>query len=113
MNILPYLKTFSAVVENHSFTAAANALGISKPVVSKHISLLEKHLGVQLLHRTTRTLRLTHAGEVFYSHSHKIMSDVLEAEKSVLPLQNEPQGLLRIAATESLAMSKSGYRRSR
>ena len=105
MKILPYLETFSAVVENGSFTAAADALGIPKPVVSKQVSLLERHLGVQLLHRTTRRLRLTHAGEVFASYSHRIMSDVREAEQSVLPLQHEPQGRLRISAPESLAMS--------
>ena len=105
MTILPYLETFSAVVEKGSFTAAAEALGISKPVVSKQVSLLERHLGVQLLHRTTRRLRLTDAGEVFASYSHRIMSDVREAEQSVLPLQNEPQGRLRISVPESLAMS--------
>ena len=105
MNILPYIETFSAVVESGSFTAAAEALGISRPVVSKQVSLLEQHLGVQLLHRTTRRLHLTHAGEVFASYSHQIMSDVREAEQSVLPLQSEPQGRLRILANESLAMS--------
>jgi len=105
MSILPYLETFSAVVENGSFTAAADALGISKPVVSKQVSLLERHLGVQLLHRTTRRLHLTHAGEIFASYSHRIMSDVREAEQSVLPLQSEPQGRLRILSPESLAIS--------
>jgi len=105
MSILPYLETFSAVVENGSFTAAAEILGKSRPVVSKQVSLLEQHLGVQLLHRTTRTLHLTQAGEVFASYSHKIMSDLREAEQSVLPLQSEPQGRLRISAPESLAMS--------
>jgi len=105
MSILPYLETFSAVVENGSFTAAADALGISKPVVSKQVSQLERHLGVQLLQRTTRRLRLTQAGEVFASYSHRIMSDVREAEQSVLPLQSEPQGRLRISAPESLATS--------
>ena len=106
MNILLYLETFSVVVENGSFTAAAKAMGISKPVVSKRVSLLEQHLGVQLIHRTTRRLHLTHAGEVFASYSHRIMSDVREAEQSVLPLQSEPQGRLRILAPESLAISK-------
>ncbi len=105
MSIIPYLETFSAVVENGSFTAAADALGISKSVVSKQISLLERHLGVQLLHRTTRCLHLTHAGEVFASYSHQIMSDVREAEQSVLPLQSEPQGRLRVLSPESLAIS--------
>jgi DNA-binding transcriptional LysR family regulator len=88
-----------------SEAAAADALGISRPVVSKRVSLLEQYLGDQLLHRTTRRLHLTHAGEVFASYSHRIMSDVREAEQSVLPLQSEPQGRLRISAPESLAMS--------
>ncbi len=105
MSILPCIETFAAVVESGSFTAAADALGISKPVVSKQVTLLEQHLGVQLLNRTTRRLHLTEAGEVFASYSHRIMSDVREAEQSVLPLQSEPQGKLRISAPESLAMS--------
>jgi len=105
MNILTYLETFSAVVENGSFTAAAQTMGVSKPVVSKQVSQLEQHLGVQLLHRTTRRLRLTHAGEVFANYAHRIMLDVREAERSVLPLQHEPKGRLRITAPESLAMS--------
>ena len=92
MSVLPYLETFDAVVENGSFTAAAELLGMSKPVVSKRISLLEKHLGVQLLHRTTRRLHLTQAGEVFSTYSRQIMSDIRDAEQSVLPLQSEPRG---------------------
>lgn len=104
MTILPYLETFSAVVENESFTAAAQALGISKPVVSKQVASLEKHLGVQLLHRTTRRLHLTQAGEIFLVYTRRIMSELHEAEQSVLPLQSEPQGRLRISAPESLAM---------
>lgn len=105
MTILPYLETFSAVVESGSFTAASEILGKSRPVVSKQVSLLEQHLGVQLLHRTTRRLHLTQAGEVFASYSHKILSDLREAEQSVQPMQSEPQGRLRISAPESLAMS--------
>ena len=105
MAILSYLETFSAVVENGSFTAAAQALGISKPVVSKQITALEQHLGVQLLQRTTRRLHLTQAGEVFWSYSRRIMSEVHEAEQSVSLLQSDPRGRLRISAPESLAVS--------
>lgn len=105
MNILPYIETFSAVIEHGSFTAAAEALGISRPVVSKQISALEQHLGVQLLNRTTRRLHLTQAGEVFASYSNKIISDVREAEQSVLPLQSEPRGRLRVLMPESFAIS--------
>jgi DNA-binding transcriptional LysR family regulator len=105
MSVLPYFETFAAVVEKGSFTAAAEALGVSKSVVSKQVSHLERHLGVQLLQRTTRRLHLTHAGEVFASYTQRIMSEVREAEQSVLPLQSEPQGRLRISAPESLAVS--------
>lgn len=105
MSTLAYIETFSAVVENGSFTAAADALGISKPVVSKQVSLLEQQLGVQLLQRTTRRLHLTEAGEVFVSYAKRIMSEVREAEQSVLPLQSEPQGRLRISVPESLVIS--------
>ncbi|RDH87659.1 MAG: LysR family transcriptional regulator [endosymbiont of Escarpia spicata] len=105
MSILPYIETFAAVVEKGSFTAAAEALGISKPVVSKQVSQLEQHLGVQLLHRTTRRLHLTEAGEIFARYSQQIVAEAQEAEQSVLPLQSEPQGTLRITAPESLAAS--------
>lgn len=105
MSILLYLETFSAIVERGSFTAAAEALGISKPVVSKQLTQLEKHLGVQLLQRTTRRLNLTQAGEVFAGYTSRILSEVREAEQSVVLMQSEPQGRLRISAPESLALS--------
>ena len=105
MTILSYLETYSAVVEHGSFTAAAQALGISKPVVSKQVSRLEQHLGVQLLQRTTRRLHLTQAGEIFADHARRIITEVQEAEQSVSRLQKDPRGRLRISAPESLAMS--------
>ncbi len=105
MSVLPYLETFDAVVEHGSFTAAAEALAISKPVVSKQVSQLERYLGVQLLQRTTRRLHLTEAGEVFARYAQSIVAEAREAEQSVLPLQSEPQGVLHISSSESLAMS--------
>ncbi len=103
MSILPYLEPFAAVVDKGSFTAAAEALGISKSVVSKQVSQLEQQLGVQLLQRTTRRLHLTEAGKIFARYSQQIVTEAQEAEQSVLPLQSEPQGILRITAPESLA----------
>jgi len=105
MSILHYIETFAAVVDKGSFTAAAEALHISKPVVSKQVSQLEQTLGVQLLHRTTRQLNPTEAGEVFAHYAQNIMEKVHEAEQSVLPLQNDPKGVLRITVPESLAIS--------
>lgn len=105
MNILNYIETFATVVDKGSFTGAARALQISKPVVSKQVSQLEQHLGVQLLHRTTRQLNPTEAGKVFAHYAQNIMEQAHEAKQSVLPLQSDPQGILRITAPESLAIS--------
>ncbi len=105
MSSIHYLKSFHAVVEHGSFTAAAEALNISKPVVSKQVSQLEKELGVQLLVRTTRTLKLTEAGETFAHYAGKIIKDLIEAEQAVMPMQSEPQGTLVISAPQSLAYS--------
>lgn len=105
MSILQYIETFNAVAELGSFTAASEALGVSKPVVSKQITTLEQKLGVQLLNRTTRRLHLTQAGEMFASYSKRIMEEAHEAENSVLPLQTTPKGVLRVSVPESLALS--------
>ena len=105
MNNLNTLHTFVAVIEEGSFTAAADYLSISKPVVSKQISQLENELGVQLLIRTTRTLKLTEAGERFAAYATKIVADLKEAEQAVMPLQMAPQGHLVISAPQSLAYS--------
>ncbi len=105
MSSIHYLRTFAAVVEHGSFTAAAQALNISKPVVSKQVSQLEKELGVQLMVRTTRTLHLTEAGETFAQYATKIIKDLQEAEHAVMPMQSEPQGTLLISAPQSLAYS--------
>jgi len=105
MKALNTLHTFVAVIEEGSFTAAADYLSISKPVVSKHISQLEEELGVQLLIRTTRTLKLTEAGERFAVYASKIVADLKEAEQAVMPLQSVPQGHLVISAPQSLVYS--------
>ncbi len=105
MSILPYIEIFTAVVETESFTAAAELLGISKPVVSKKISKLESYLGTQLLRRTTRQLNLTEAGEIFFHCAKNIVADAQKAEQSIQPLQSKPKGKLSITAPESLAMT--------
>ncbi|MFA1646906.1 MAG: LysR family transcriptional regulator, partial [Enterobacteriaceae bacterium] len=60
---------FVAVVESGSFTAAADVMGLTKAVLSFNIRQLEDELGVTLLLRSTRRLRLTEAGELFYQRS--------------------------------------------
>lgn len=96
---------FSTVIDVGSFTAAGEALGLSKSVVSKQITQLEQQLGVSLLNRTTRRLHLTEAGATLYAYCQRIREDVKEAQQVVGQLQTEPQGLLRISAPQSISMS--------
>jgi DNA-binding transcriptional LysR family regulator len=62
------MSSFAVVVDAGSFTRAAQRLGLSKSVVSRHVSLLKRELGVQLLYRSTHHLALTEAGERFSGH---------------------------------------------
>ncbi|MCO6059660.1 LysR family transcriptional regulator [Pseudomonas sp. MOB-449] len=89
---------FTRVVECHSFTQAAQTLGMQKSTVSRRIALLEERLGVRLLNRTTRKLRLTEVGLAYYERCRQIMLDFAEAEQAVMQLQQEPSGLLRVTA---------------
>lgn len=89
---------FTRVVECHSFTLAAQMLGMQKSTVSRRLALLEERLGVRLLNRTTRKLRLTEVGQAYYERCRQIMLDFAEAEQAVMQLQDEPSGLLRISA---------------
>lgn len=92
---------FVAVIENGSFSAAARTLGISKSAVSKRITQLEQHLGVRLLHRTTRKLSLTEAGERYFEHAAQALTAAGQAEDAVTELQGEPQGKLKISSPMS------------
>lgn len=89
---------FTRVVECHSFTQAASSLGMQKSTVSRRIVQLEERLGVRLINRTTRRLRLTEVGQAYYERCRQIMLDFAEAEQVVMQLQQAPAGLLRISA---------------
>ena len=95
------IPVFVAVVEKGSFSAASRTLGVSKSAVSKRINQLENHLGVLLLHRTTRKLSLTEAGERYYEHAAQALSAAGKAEDAVTELQGEPQGKLKISSPMS------------
>ncbi len=92
---------FVAVARNAGFSAAARELNISKSAVSKRITQLEEQLGVRLIHRTTRKLSLTEAGERYYEFSLQATRAAQQAEDAVGELQGEPRGLLRINALMS------------
>ena len=89
---------FIKVIQKGSFTRAASALNMPKSTVSTKISNLEKRLGIALLTRSTRKLRLTPAGEVFFLRSTKAIDEIMAAEVAVRSGNAEPQGRFRVAA---------------
>ena len=95
------IPVFVAVVTTGSFSAAARSENISKSAVSKRITQLEQRLGARLLHRTTRKLSLTEAGERYYAHAVQSLKAGKQAEDAVTELQGEPQGKLRVSTPMS------------
>jgi DNA-binding transcriptional LysR family regulator len=89
---------FAAVVREGSFTNAARRLGITKQTTSERIGKLEERLGVRLLERTTRRLRVTGPGATYYERCAAIATQVEEANAEVQRRQAEPVGLLRVSA---------------
>ncbi|WP_312436604.1 LysR family transcriptional regulator [Janthinobacterium sp.] len=98
MDQLTALRALRRVVELGSFTAAANALGISHSIVSRQIRQLEHQLGAQLLNRTTRRFALTAAGQQYYLASRDILDALDAADRAVMQQQALPSGSLRINA---------------
>ncbi|MDK2777123.1 MAG: LysR family transcriptional regulator [Pseudomonadota bacterium] len=89
---------FVHVVEAGSFTGAAKNLGLPKSTVSRKITQLEERLGVRLIQRTTRSLRLTDTGNAYYNQCARILSEIEEANIAVTQMQSTPTGTLRITA---------------
>lgn len=92
------LLALKLVAEKRNFTAAAEALKISPPAISKMIKQLEKKLGATLLIRTTRSTSLTEAGEKFLSKAAPALEQLLAAMEEVGSFSGKPHGLLRINA---------------
>ncbi len=98
------MRVFTAVVDAGSFVAAADALEMSKPAVSRQVAELEQRLGVRLLHRTTRRLSLTVEGEVFLARCRELLAGVEEAEAEVSARGGSAVGLLKVSAPVSFGI---------
>ncbi|WP_045882675.1 LysR family transcriptional regulator [Pseudomonas chlororaphis] len=103
MDKLTAMATFARVVETGSFTAAAEVLTLPKARVSQRVSDLERHLGVRLLNRTTRTLNLTEDGRAYFAKCQVILQDIDELEGALKGGTLEPRGKLRVEALVSVA----------
>lgn len=98
------MRVFRAVSDAGGFTAAAHLLGASQPFVSQTINNLERRLGVQLLHRSTRTQRLTSEGESFLASCKRIIEEIDQAEGQITSA--EPMGDLRVSAPLAFGMDQ-------
>lgn len=98
MRVVEDMLLFARLVELKSFTAVADAEGVSRSLVSKRINRLENHLGVQLITRTTRRLELTEAGRRIYGYCKQLEQTRQAAESAVSEMRRRPQGTLRINA---------------
>ena len=98
MDRLEQMATFVRAVELGSFSAAADDLKLSAQLVGKQVKMLEQHLGVSLLHRTTRRQSLTDFGRAFYQRAKLILADMQAAENLAAETRGTPSGRLRINA---------------
>ncbi len=98
MHELQGLLIFAKVLESGSFSKAAQQLGLAKSSVSKKISALEQELGVRLLQRSTRQLRVTEEGQSLYEHCLRIQQELEEARAELAGFRDKPRGTLRISA---------------
>lgn len=95
------MKVFVAVVQAGGFSAAAEALDLSKAMISKRIKHLEDTLGVRLLNRTNRSLSLTEVGAIYLEQCQQILAQVEEADLAITQLNSQPQGILKVTAPTS------------
>lgn len=93
------ISVFLAVAEARNFRVAGERLGVTRSAVSQALQRLEDRMGVALVQRTTRSVRLTEAGELFYGLVRPSARDVFEAVQAVRDMQAQPAGLLRVAAS--------------
>lgn len=103
MDDLKRMAVFAAVVQHGSLTAAARALGISPSAVSQHLRQLEREGGVTLLHRSTRQIALTDAGQRFYAQCAALSAAAERARAELVAEQQIPSGELRLAAPAGFA----------
>lgn len=99
MGKIQEMSSFVAVVEAGSFVAAADAVGLSKAAVSRHVAELEQRLGVRLMQRTTRRLSLTEEGQRFLARCKELLAAIDEAEAELSSRTGDPAGLIRINAS--------------
>ncbi|MEP7456402.1 LysR substrate-binding domain-containing protein [Phyllobacterium sp. SB3] len=108
MDDLEGISVFLAVADAKNFRIASERLGVTRSAVSQALQRLEDRIGVALVQRTTRSVRLTEAGEQFYDAVQPSVSQVRQAVEVLREVQSRPRGLLRIAVSSIAESFLSG-----
>ncbi len=103
MTDLNELQFFVQVSKEQSFTVAARRLGVPKSTVSRAVAALEARLGVRLVERTTRSVALTEAGELYFERCQRVLEEAEQADLLMGAMQAKPRGRLRVGAPVTFA----------
>ncbi|MBU6466029.1 MAG: LysR family transcriptional regulator, partial [Burkholderiales bacterium] len=103
MDRLQAMAVFARVVDEGGFAAAARALDMSPPVVTRVVAELEQHLNTRLLNRTTRKVTLTDAGDTYLRRVRGILHEVDDAEAAATASTRDLQGAVHVLAPPALA----------
>ncbi|MBT9386148.1 LysR family transcriptional regulator [Pseudooceanicola sp. CBS1P-1] len=103
MDRLLAMRVFTRVVETGSFARAADQLGLPRSSASKLVRDLEEHLGVLLLHRTTRRVSVTQEGQAYFPTAQRVLHELEQAETALRGRDLKPRGPLRIEVASSFA----------
>ncbi len=108
MDHLESMRIFVRVADLGSFARAAQAMDVSGAVVTRHVAGLEGRLGARLLNRTTRSLSLTEAGQLYLERARQVLGELEDVEQMVLSRNHQPIGTLRIVAPVEFGMHALG-----
>lgn len=95
------MESFVRVVRSGSFTVAASQLGLSRALISRHVSDLEERLGVRLITRSTRSLSVTEEGAAYLQFCEQVFRDIEANEQTIVRRRAEPTGMLKVLAPKS------------
>lgn len=99
MDQLQTMSVFVGVAEEGGFAPASRRLNMSPPTVTRAVAELEARIGVPLLHRTTRSMRLTNAGHQYLADCQRILSSVDEADQHASGIHAAPRGMVLVSAS--------------
>ena len=104
MDVLNHMRLFVEVAKRKSFRGAADALDMPNSTLSRNIAELEKAIGLRLLHRSTRKVELTEAGDAYFKRCQGIVEEAMSAHEALLDWSDKPAGILRVTMTSSFGM---------